>query len=113
MQSVAGMTSPLGVTKSPPRAKYLEPSQRAYVTHGIPQRSRKVLSKSGSAPALPPLSTPLPARETEEQMIREASQYRMGEWVGKHDVEKIRCASTAMAAEMRLRQALVFTDDKE
>ena len=77
-------------------------------------RPRKLqLPRTGSNASLPPLPMPLPARETEEQMIREAAQFRLGEWIGKHDAQRIRCASTAMAAEMQLRQALAFTEKQE
>ena len=40
----------------------------------------------------------------------EATQYKLGEWIGTHDAEKIRCASAVLNAEMKLRQALVHTD---
>ena len=75
-------------------------------------RPRKLQQLPRSS-SLPPLHMPPPVRETEEQMIREATQFRLGQWIGKHDAERIRCTSTAMAAEMKLRQALAFTEEQE
>jgi len=100
------------------RANNLSGTQRYEVgaTATPSYRPRKLYSRlleSGSAPSLPKLPAPFPARETEEQMIREAAQFRLGEWIGKHDAEKMRCASSAMAAEVKLRQALNFTENED